>query len=228
MLSGDFKVDVHGKFGVTPIKAEEGSVGYDIALPEDEGPLIMPYNSRRDIDTGVIIRPPDKCFEVIVPRSNSYKRNLRISNTLGVIDPSYCGKDDTIIVSLTREPRKRVYLGQVTTEGLTSTEYNRELVKYCREELGRNVKAQIGTETNALSFGQKRDCLAILDCTTDPEEWGTWHLYGYEDPTYRVYEPGARFCQVLFIPFFRPDLVKKTIEEFNPENRGGFGSTGGV
>ena len=211
MISEKFAVDVHGKFGVTPVKAEEGSVGYDIALPADEGPLIMPHNSRRDIDTGVIIRPPEKCFELIVPRSNSYKRGIRISNTVGVIDPSYCGKDDTIIVSMTRDPRKIVHSRTVS---LDDTKYD-SIAEYCRSELNKGIVWM-------------RDELTPRGCWPIEDEEGLFHIYELPEYTTRVYEPGARFCQALFIPFHRPDLVEKKLEEFSDENRGGYGSTGGV
>lgn len=224
----DFEVDVHGKFGITPIKAEEGSVGYDIALPPEEGPLIMPYDSRRDIDTGIIVRPPEKCFQLIVPRSNSYKRSLRISNTVGVIDPSYSGQDDTLIVSLTREAHKKVYLGQITTSGSSPTEHSKQLIEYCGNELERNVTKMVGFVTDALSFSFNKNCLAILDEKAAKNGSHTWHLYGRKEPTVRVYERGARFCQALFMPYCRPDLVERKLDSFSKSNRGGFGSTGGV
>lgn len=200
----DFEVQVHGKFGVLPVCMEEGSVGYDIALPEDVD-LVMPYNSRRVIDTGVIIKPPMKCFELVVPRSSSRKRNVRLSNTVGVIDPSYCGPNDTLHVDITRDSKKLNFVGTFQLpDSQTNVGYSMMLKDFCDEH---NVKLYRASE-----------CY-------DPET-RTVHVYEKPEDEFVVYRRGQRFCQVLFIPYYRPDLVESKLEEFESENRGGFGSTG--
>lgn len=188
-----FEVEVHGKYGVLPVKKEDGSVGYDIALPEEEGNLVMLPNTRRRIDTGIIIRPPQKCFALIVPRSSASKKGIWFSNTVGVIDPSYCGQEDTIKVDITRGPELLHYHGQYDP---------REKSRY-----------------------HYMDGNCVRKCQ-DPET-GLVHVFGGnpgESPV--IYRAGERFCQVLFIPYYAPELVERSLEAFSTENRGGYGSTG--
>lgn len=211
MKPESFEVKVHGKFGVLPVCMEEDSVGYDIALPPDFGNLIMPYSSRRTIDTGIVIKPPMKCFVLIVPRSSSRKRGIRISNTVGVVDPSYCGQDDHLIVDLTREPKKIEFVGKISTEEIVHQGYTVDSLNACytfRDKMGYSDESFV-----ALS--------AVPDL-------GTEEFHIFEDPAdeYLVYGAGDRFCQILFLPFYKPELLEAKLEEFGIENRGGFGSTG--
>lgn len=200
-----FDVQVHGKFGVLPVCMEDGSVGYDIALPDDVD-LVMPYNSRRVVDTGIIIKPPMKCFELIVPRSSSRKKNVRLSNTLGVIDPSYCGTNDTLHVDLTRDCKKKSFVGafklpESVTDGAS---YSLFLKEFCDEQ--------------GVVYAKVSD---ILDHKTR-----TVHVYEMPEDEFAIYRGGERFCQVIFIPYYKPDLLESKLEAFKEEDRGGFGSTG--
>jgi dUTPase len=198
MKLDDFEIDVHGKYEILPQKMEAGSVGFDIALPKEEGDLVLPNNTRRVIDTGVVIRPPEKCFSLIVPRSSTYNMNVRISNTVGVIDPSYCGKDDTIKVSMERGPEQHNFMGA-----------------YNYKEMGYDSVIEFIDARNLHPIGDWED-----------REDGEVHLFSYEEDDPLVYEAGDRFCQVLFLPFCKPNLVEKKLDEFSEEGRGGFGSTG--
>lgn len=198
----DMEVDVHGQYDVIPECMEAGSVGYDIPLPECEAPLVLPHNTRRVIDTGVIIRPPERCFEMVVPRSSTYNMNLRISNTVGVIDPSYCGQDDTIKVSIERGPEQYEFLESVRDEDMKA----RTIQGHVQEEYdldGRDVVYQ------SVEFEGGRE----------------WHVFALQQDDPVVYESGERFCQVLFLPFHKPDLVEKERQAFKQDDRGGFGST---
>jgi dUTPase len=198
----DFEVSVHGKFGVLPVCMGEGSVGWDIALPEREGNLLMPYNSRRAIDTGIILKPPMKCFVMIVPRSSSRKRGIRISNTIGIVDPSYCGQNDTLIVDLTRDSKKSEYVGTFR-HGTVALPLN-IVAKLYEDDTKESSK-------NLTFLWDKDLCL--------------YHLYQEPEDDLLVYKAGERFCQVIFFPWYKPELVEKTLEAFG-EDRGGFGSTG--
>ena len=193
-----FEVQVHGKFGVTPVKKEDGSVGFDIAMPKDAGNLVLPPNTRRRVDTGVIIKPPRSCFVVVVPRSSSSTKSIRFSNTIGVIDPSYCGQDDTIKIDMSREDLKHDYHGQYDTSGET-------LQGYCNKH-GLDLKSVVNSYV-----GESR----VMHVFTPPVEDG-----------YIAYKAGERFCQILFLPFYSPTLVESPLSAFSENNRGGYGSTG--
>lgn len=206
-----FEVKVHGKYGVTPVCMEDGSVGYDIALPQDFGNLVMPFNSRRAVDTGIVIKPPMKCFTLIVPRSSSRKKGIRISNTVGVIDPSYCGQDDHLIVDLTRDPKKKTYIGQLEYSDITPM-----------ENLPHREAASIQFKKANPSYADEDGRLHQYYCMEDE----TYHFFWEPEDTHLIYRAGERFCQVLFLPYYKPELLEAKLDEFGIENRGGFGSTG--
>ena len=197
------EVEVCGKYGVTPILSEEGSVGYDIALPQDAGCVMMPYDSRRKIDTGIIFKVPEKCWVLLAPRSSSRKKNVRISNTIGIIDPSYCGPGDHLQVDLSRESKKKRFLGTIPKEDVYNSD---RMEKYLTSwEVSRD------------------DLLTSIRCPFDQD----LHIYVEDQDDFLVFKPGEKFCQVLFLPFYRPDLVETTLEEWSEqEDRGGLGSTG--
>lgn len=199
MLNVDnFKVEVHGKFGVIPVKKEDGSVGYDIALPEDFGNLVMPPNSRRRVDTGVIIKPPVACFTMVVPRSSSSTKNIRFSNTMGIIDPSYCGQEDTVKVDLTRDCPKSSFHGVYDTQ-----------------------------ETNFEAYCKSHDLDLMYASRVEDPSTGLAHVYIREIcENDVVYKAGERFCQILFLPFYSPTLAETPLGAFSTQNRGGYGSTG--
>ena len=87
-----FKLD-HAD-AVMPARATQESVGYDV-VAVDNGK----YDDSRDVvvyDTGVKIDElPRNTFLALYPRSSVFKTHLRLSNSVGVIDPDY---GDTIKV----------------------------------------------------------------------------------------------------------------------------------
>jgi dUTPase len=198
----------HGKKGVEPQKMEEGSVGYDIAVPEEEAPVVLPYRSRRVIDTGLVVKPEKsltvesireerediRFFTMVVPRSSSYDQNIRISNTVGVIDPSYCGQDDTIKISLERG----------------SAQYEFDHVVDLSKE---SVPSKVRRDTHMYKVER-------LD---DRQEA---HVFKRKENDPVVFEAGDRFCQMLFLPFVSPITYNEKLDFFANDGRGGFGSTG--
>lgn len=71
--------------------------GYDLRCPED---VIIPGDGIVSIDTGITIDFADNLMGIIAPRSSSSKNGLQMANTIGIIDPSYRGKGDRLIVKL--------------------------------------------------------------------------------------------------------------------------------
>lgn len=202
-----FKIKVHGKHGLTPVQAEPGSAGYDLHIPEGDA-IHMPFNSRRLIDTGVIVQTPIQLFMLMVPRSSSgtkRAKSVRIANTVGIIDSSYQGKDDTLKVFLERENRKKEYIGTFDhAPSLT----NSSVIAQAHKKFGVPMTSD---KTELIKVGE-----------------GRYDVYSYsqeENDTF-VFKAGDRFAQVLFIPYARPELVQAALEEFDRPDRGGFGSTG--
>lgn len=201
-----FEIKVHGKHGLVPKQAEPGSAGYDLYTPPSDD-IHLPFGCRRMLDTGVIVQTPIRLFMLMVPRSSTgtkRAKSVRIANTVGVIDPSYQGKDDTIKVCLERESRKMDYVG--------SFEYQPSTVRSDR-------KSQA-----AHKFGVSMSPEETKLVNVGGEHYDVYTHTETEDETL-IFKAGTRFAQVIFIPYARPDLVEAALEEFG-DDRGGFGSTG--
>lgn len=74
-------------------------VGYDLKSPDD---YYVPPFGYVEIDTGVSIDFDDNTYATVHPRSSGSTRNIKIANTIGIIDPSYRGPKDTIKVRVCR------------------------------------------------------------------------------------------------------------------------------
>lgn len=220
----EFEVKVHGKRGFIPQQAEPGDVGFDLHAPED---IYLPHNCRRMVDTGVIVETPEPLFSLVVPRSSTgtkRAKEVRIANTVGVIDPSYRGQDDTLGVCLVREARKKEFIGTFTPDRAV----NKSLVRQALDYFGIQNHHGVTTEGNRTTVPggpmlSHRDLKLVLRSDGDMD------VFGYEsdpDESHKIFEKGDRFVQVVFIPFSRPQLLEKALEEFGQEGRGGFGSTG--
>jgi dUTPase len=203
-----FEVKVHGKHGLVPKQAEPGSAGYDLYAPPGND-IHMPFDSRRMVDTGVIVQTPIKLFMLLVPRSSTgtkRARSVRIANTVGIIDPSYQGKDDTLKVYLERGARRKTYVGTFESSPGLGTNMAQAQRKF--------GVAMSPDQTELISVGPNNQ--PIYDVFTHQEK----------PMDTMVVEAGSRFAQVIFIPYARPDLVEATLEHFDQPSRDGFGSTG--
>ena len=73
---------------VTPTSASPGDVGYDLTAIE----LVKKIGSNTYMyDTGLCIQPPVGFYTEIVARSSIVKSGFILSNSVGIIDPSYTG-----------------------------------------------------------------------------------------------------------------------------------------
>jgi deoxyuridine 5'-triphosphate nucleotidohydrolase len=73
---------------VTPTRAHPSDVGYDltaISVFKTLSPCTTLY------ETGIIVIPPEGYYVEIVPRSSISKTGYVLSNSVGIIDPSYTG-----------------------------------------------------------------------------------------------------------------------------------------
>jgi len=81
---------------VLPTREGIYEVGFDLTIISKIKD-IDPYTSI--YDTGVCVEPPDNYYFEVVPRSSLYKLGYVLSNSIGIIDPSYRG---TIKIALTK------------------------------------------------------------------------------------------------------------------------------
>jgi len=66
--------------------------GFDLVATQDY--TLSPGGSAK-VDLGVVLKAPEGYRILIMPRSSTYNNNMVIqTNSIGVIDPSFCGEND--------------------------------------------------------------------------------------------------------------------------------------
>lgn len=213
-----------------------GSAGYDIETPID---ISIYPGEILTVDTGIIVKLPDimrsKGYHTkIYPRSSwsSASNQLYIANTVGVIDPDYCGPGDTIKVKLGRrempwDAQHRLWAGH--KDSFVYQEANAYCDKY-GVSFTEGIKHASTLVESALNgkelynpvivppdscFRLMGDTLLIYSPQGKPPELNPL-----------VYRKGERFCQLVLEGHVSLDLESITLVELDTESRGGFGSTG--
>ena len=78
-----------------PTRAHDTDVGYDVTNLLTES---LAANEYRPIRTGLVIQPPPHHYFELVPRSSTFKKfGLVLANSIGIVDPTYCGPEDEIM-----------------------------------------------------------------------------------------------------------------------------------
>ena len=81
-----------------PVYSSPGAAAFDLAAAED---IEVPPGQIRLIGTGLVIKVPDQHFLAIIARSSTpLKRGLVVANSVGVIDPDYCGPTDEVKIQV--------------------------------------------------------------------------------------------------------------------------------
>ena len=76
-----------------PTRKTKGSAGYDFYLPRDV--VLEPYGDSPVIQTGVkAYMPEDEVLLLFIRSSVGIMKNVTLSNSVGVIDASYCDNPD--------------------------------------------------------------------------------------------------------------------------------------
>ena len=86
----------HDKRAVIPSRAGENEVGYDLTIIEKIKDM---STNTAMYDSYISVQPPDGVYFEIVPRSSISKTGYILTNSVGIIDPSYRG---TLKVVLTK------------------------------------------------------------------------------------------------------------------------------
>ncbi len=79
------------------LEKRELDAGYDLRSPKD---MTLKPGEIGIIDTGICIDFPDNMMGIVAPRSSSSKTGLELTNTIGIIDPSYRGRNDRLIAKV--------------------------------------------------------------------------------------------------------------------------------
>ena len=81
-----FKTSPNNGLAKPPERATKYSVGYDL-VATDNG---MEIGNCLIYDTGIYLNKiPDNMFAMLAPRSSIFKTDLRLANSVGIIDPDY-------------------------------------------------------------------------------------------------------------------------------------------
>lgn len=86
----------HDERAVIPSRAGENEVGYDLTIIDKVKDI---SENTAMYDSYISVQPPDGVYFEIVPRSSMSKTGYILTNSVGVIDPSYRG---TLKVVLTK------------------------------------------------------------------------------------------------------------------------------
>jgi deoxyuridine 5'-triphosphate nucleotidohydrolase len=81
---------------VIPTRAFPTDIGYDLTAISVKKQL---SENTYLFDTGIAVKPPTGCYTEILPRSSISKTGWMLSNSVGLIDPSYRGN---LLIALTR------------------------------------------------------------------------------------------------------------------------------
>lgn len=178
------------------------SVGYDIETPIDIN--LYPGESML-VDTGIIVRLPEvegKRFHIkIYPRSST---KFVLFNSVGVIDPDYCGPNDTL--------KLRIYRPDIELAA-----NRRHILPYTRGQRGREFSHVYDAENRITHYSRNRE-VGEIQCVYT-------RASAYPDPL--LYKAGDRFAQLVIESHEIFEMDEVSPEDYTSEtNRGGFGSTG--
>ena len=79
---------------VIPTKAGPEEVGYDLTIISYVQPVGV---NAHMFDTGISLQPPEGYFTMVVPRSSIVKRGVVLTNSVGIIDPTYTGSIKVVL-----------------------------------------------------------------------------------------------------------------------------------
>lgn len=85
----------------------DGDVGYDLTAIGMHG---MIDENTCLLKTGLVVQPPQGYYTKVVPRSSISKRGMVLSNSVGIIDPSYRGE---LLIALTRVNKSIIFPPQL-------------------------------------------------------------------------------------------------------------------
>ncbi len=78
----------------------KGAVGFDIAVSES---VTVAPGERAFVKTGLVVCVPEGYVLIIASRSSNAKKGIRLTNSIGIIDPDYCGPGDELHLALLNE-----------------------------------------------------------------------------------------------------------------------------
>lgn len=78
-----------------PTRAHDTDVGWDVYTVQ---PVSFAATEYFVVRTGLVIQPPVDYYFELVPRSSTFRKfGLVLTNSIGVIDPTFCGPEDEVV-----------------------------------------------------------------------------------------------------------------------------------
>ena len=205
-----------------PEQMTDGSVGIDVKAPQD---IVLPPGATTKINSGLVVDVSEfsqvgkPIFTLACPRSSAgIKKGVYLLNTVGVIDPDYCGQEDEMYFFMgRRHADKEVVEHFTTTVPLGNIKSYEDIEYYLRsfmyDEYGRaGVNTFFEWEIIESDKHHHKVRVVMMKCVGDRD--------------FVVYEKGERFAQLLFLPYHPSSLKTIEKEQLKEDARGGFGSTG--
>lgn len=83
---------------LTPKFQTPGAAGFDLATIDQ---VTVPARRFTMARTGLVIAAPPRHMLMLVPRSSTWSKwEVRLANTVGIIDTDYCGDEDELLLAL--------------------------------------------------------------------------------------------------------------------------------
>lgn len=235
------KIKVYSEHGedFEPELGTGESAGVDVRTPRD---VYMMPGSRTKINTGLIVDVNDideQVFTLIVPRSSvGIGKGVELLNTVGIVDPDYCGPDDYIYTFLRRRTPDYEF-DEITVDYFDFEKFAHRIRRnptdrlweaFCEKGVDEGSASRAIRDRYRLTDVQNKK-VSVQDTEVLENEIKikveTVFYNPIEEVDEKVFEEGERFAQMLFIPFEQFDAeFLEDKEQLVDESRGGFGSTG--
>lgn len=138
-----------------PLETREGSAGIDLYVAED---VSMKKGDFKLISMGVVVRVPKGFYTELVPRSSTFKKyGLIQTNSVGIIDNSYCGNEDIIKMPVFATRDTEVKRGDRICQLLVKKDYSLDVDIVGVETMSESNRGGFGsTDTEVRRFTKEK------------------------------------------------------------------------
>tara|TARA_B100001094_G_scaffold195927_1_gene189862 strand:- start:33 stop:467 length:435 start_codon:yes stop_codon:yes gene_type:complete len=112
-MSSSIQFKSHNDDAIIPFRAGENEVGFDLTIISKVKDI---SHNTAMYDSFISVQPPDGIYFEIVPRSSLSKTGYILTNSIGIIDPTYRGTIKVVLTKINPEapdielPNKRFQL----------------------------------------------------------------------------------------------------------------------
>jgi dUTP pyrophosphatase len=120
-----------------PAYATPDSAGFDLSASED---IVIEPGATALVGTGLVVKTPKGHFLALIARSSTpLKKGLILANSVGVIDPDYCGPRDEVRLEFLNVTSKPVHIskGERLAQGLLLSAVRVEWEEAAPDEVSR-------------------------------------------------------------------------------------------